>query len=317
MTTKYPIHRPKLRLSITTVLSVLAFVVLCWCVSPYLTWITYPIHQLIQPLLKKAHMPTTNVTIRIGQQGADLANMYPNDLVVNDKNVHGEVVFYDFNWSVKGPYGNVTVDNGPYTFTIPTVTYIIGTAVPGDWPQEGIEGYDISILFGPSGTYSHQQAQNAFFALLNTIQTAGWKREIGAAHPRLAGRDALVYSQLVEGLYSNDATYVPTFEEWMQLKDGTRWKFYANGVYLSLLFRRDSTQMDPDKPGAYFVTMTLQSRNAFERQHFKPGSEERMNWTTLYPSIRQNRKSQRAAKEAQLVTEKKYRIDTTYRDPDE
>ena len=262
-------------------------------------------------------MAQTDITIRLGQQGQDLAKMYPRKLEVNDKNVNGEVVFYNIDWT-RIPYqqslGNVHIDNGAYSFTVPFVLGLTGVAVPGDTPEEGIENFSLGVGMSEA-TVLHPEAQRQFYALLKTIQNSGWKRHIPAHYPRISGRDALVYSQMVESLYPIDPDYMPTFQEWMWIRNYAHWNFYANGVYLDVSFQR-GMEVDPNKLGAYLISLEFETRNAWERAHFQ-GEERRRRWRELYPPTRQQLKTMRPIAEQKIRAEGKYHIDESYRNPDD
>ena len=261
-------------------------------------------------------MAQTDITIRLGQQGQDLAKMYPRKLKINDKNANGEMVFYNIDWT-RIPYqqslGNVHVDNGAYSFTVPYVLGLTGLAVPSDTPEEGIEKFSLGVGMSEA-TVLHPEAQRQFYALLKTIQKAGWKRQIRVAFPRISGRDALVFSQMVESSHPIDPDYMPTFQEWMWIRNYAHWNFYANGVYLDVSFQR-GMEVDPDKLGAYLITMKFETRNAWERAHFQ--GKERLRWRELYPPTRQHLKTMRPVAEQKIRAEGKYHIDESYRNPDD
>ncbi|MQR02462.1 hypothetical protein [Glaciimonas soli] len=259
-------------------------------------------------------MNPKEVTIRVGQQGKEWVDMYPNAVHVNDKNANGEIVFYKVDWPDQGPFGTVSIDHGANSFTVPYVMGVMGSALPSDHPDEGIDEFDLSVSLTPSPTESHPEALHQFYALLKTIQNAGWKREIGVEQPRISGRDALVYSQASGNSgYSIDASYVPTLDEWMKIKDiGSHWNFYANDVYLDVNFMRDSDKMNPNLPGAYLVSLNFKSANVVERTYFD--EKDRPRYKELYPAERKRLAKKRGEAERKIASQ--YHIDETYIDPD-
>ncbi|MQR02555.1 hypothetical protein [Glaciimonas soli] len=262
-------------------------------------------------------MSPKEVTIRLGQQGREWVDMYPNAVHANDKNANGEIVFYDVDWKsdqlTNRQLGTVRIDHGNNSFSVPYVLSIMGTALPQDFPEEGIYNFDLSVAISPNSTNSHAIALHQFYALLKTIQNAGWKREIGVYNPRLSGRDALLYSQAGgNSNYSVDANYVPALDEWMKINDYTDWKFYANEVYLDVTFVRNPDKMDPNQPGAYLVSLNFKSANAVERAYFD--KKDRPRYKELYPAERKRLAKLRGEAERKISSQ--YHIDETYIDPD-
>ncbi|MQR02786.1 hypothetical protein [Glaciimonas soli] len=263
---------------------------------------------------RDSSMNPKEVTIRVGQQGKEWVDMYPNAVHVNDKNANGEIVFYKVDWPDQGPFGTVSIDHGVNSFNVPYVMGVMGSALPSDHPDEGIDEFDLSVSLTPSPTESHPEALHQFYALLKTIQNVGWKREIRVFNPRLSGRDALLYSQTEDGDgYSIDASYVPTLIEWMKIEDiGSHWRFYANNVYLDVTFMRDHDKMDTNQPGAYLVSLNFKNSNSVERAYFK--EKDRPRYKQLYPAERKRLAKLRGEAERKISSQ--YHIDETYIDPD-
>jgi hypothetical protein len=258
-------------------------------------------------------MPPKNVTVQIGQQGKDFVAMYPKDIVVNDRNVNGEIVFYKVYWS-KPPFGVVRVNHGQYSFDVEHVMLLSGV-YDASYHDEGISEIDLSFGLSETPTISHQEAHKKFYALLKVIREAGWKRCISPSDPRISGRDALVYSQNVSDLYPVDASYYPTFEEWMLIKDMTEWDYYADGVYMNVMLQRDQKNLSPHRDGAYFISINFKNKNTMMRQYFD--YEERENWKQKYPAERKKYELERPAAEQKIRAEGKYKIDGFYKNPDQ
>jgi hypothetical protein len=255
-------------------------------------------------------MPQT-VTIKVGEQGAAFAKRYP-DLVKSSQwlNAAG---FYKIDWD-KRPRGVVTIEHGQYSFKIDDVMGISGNQDLADFTKEGIFEFDVySGMSVPApGLVSHDEARLKMYAILQRILKAGWSVWIYQNDPRIHGKDALDYVLTVSRASSLDATYLPTFDEWMRISSLTTWYFYADHVYLSVNFTRESTLTDPTKPGAYLISFNLKSENEFYRGYV--GGEHRKEWKTRLPAELAKLAPLRAAAEAKLRAQG-VKIDETYQDP--
>ncbi|KAF5292561.1 hypothetical protein FQR65_LT20267 [Abscondita terminalis] len=83
-------------------------------------------------------------------------------------------------------------------------------------------------------------------AFFKDLKQAGWQRYISLSGPRLTGKDALKYAST--HTYELDPDYPYSFDEWMQLEDGSRWMLQANGIYLTIQMYREQSKMDPQQP---------------------------------------------------------------------
>jgi hypothetical protein len=259
--------------------------------------------------------------IRVGEMPHELTARYGDRVVALTRNqaVYG-ISWYQLDWPEFD--GTLFVGNGGQSLQLDQVGGVQGVYDRRDYPGEGISGYSIYIAMytpalGPRHLITHQDAHTMFYGVLRRIRTAGWERYVPAYAPRLRGAETFTY--LASGLknanlYSMDAVEMPGFEQWMKLENRTKWKFYKDGVYMTVTFDRDSYRMDPASPGDYLITMDLISRDAFQRNHLEEADRPR--WKALYPGTRKRQREERAAIEAELST-KGYTIDTTYRNPDE
>ena len=251
-----------------------------------------------------------NVTIKIGEQGTAFAKRYP--ALVKIQHQPAGVDFYDIDWDVR-PRGIVTIEHGQHSFKIDDVMGIMAGQDLGDEANEGLTEFSISSggSIPAPGLVSHDEARLKMYAILQRILQAGWQINITPSMPRLRGKDALNY-QLVDDYTSLDASYLPTFEEWMRIDSLTDWRFYADHVFLTVNFTRESTLTDPTKPGAYLIRFNLKSENEFYRGYV--GGEHRKEWKTRLPAELAKLAPLRAAAEAKLRAQG-VKIDETYQDP--
>src|SRR5690625_5598606 len=77
------------------------------------------------------------------------------------------------------------------------------------------------------------------------------------------------------------------------------WSLFADGVFLDITFRRDRKRMDPEQPGAYLLSFTLNSKEEEARSHFQ-GEKDRANWKDLWVDKIKELKKERYAKEEAL-----------------
>jgi hypothetical protein len=130
--------------------------------------------------------------------------------------------------------------------------------------------------------------------------------------PRLNGKARQDYMFATSNLNGLDATYAPTFEEWMRVESRTPWSFYANGVYLEVAFTREPTLTDPAKPGSYLLTFNIKTETEYFRGY--AGPDNRLRWKEVVPQELVKVAALRAGKEAELRA-KGVAIDESYQDP--
>ncbi|MFI8146390.1 hypothetical protein [Acinetobacter sp. ABJ_C5_2] len=226
-----------------------------------------------------------------------------------------QTTFYNLDWN-KHPI-DVLIDHGKNSITL---HHVIGvqTATAGNYGI--ITSYNnISAGLSNDDTISHDQARLAMLAILKDLRNNGWQRFIRLSEPRLTGKDALDYAKKELYLYALDPDYVYTLDEWMQLEDGVRWMFQANGIYLTIQMYREQSKMDPKQPGEYFVRYEIVSEKEFYAPYFKDDDLKKweMNaarWVSLYPGIKKEMNQIRAKTEAELKVQG-VQIDTSYQDP--
>lgn len=247
------------------------------------------------------------VTIKVGEQGPAFEKRYPN-LVKVGRHPAG-IDFYKIDLD-SNPRGIVTMEHGKHSFTIDDVLGITGT-YDHNFLNEGISEFDIYAGITAPELISHDEARLKMYAILQRILQAGWQMNIPRSRPRLHGKDAFNY-YLIDSSMSLDTSYLPTFEEWMKINSLTDWSFYADHVYLSVNFTRESTLTDPTKPGAYLISFNLKSENEFYRGYV--GGEHRKEWKTRLPAELAKLAPLRAVAEAKLRAQG-VKIDETYQDP--
>ena len=103
-------------------------------------------------------------------------------------------------------------------------------------------------------------------------------------------------------------------EVWMKLEDRSKWSFYLNDVFMDVNLSRDSSKLNPDLPGDYFISIDLYSKN--ENQRLELAGDERKKWRELYPAIRKKHAQLRLEAEKKLRV-LNYKIDVRYKNPDE
>ncbi|MFW1642264.1 hypothetical protein [Acinetobacter guillouiae] len=220
--------------------------------------------------------------------------------------------FYNQQWD-KNPI-DVVIEHGANSITL---HHVIGVQTAVANSNELITGHDIFAGLSNDDTMSHDQARLAMLALFKDLKQAGWQRYISLSGPRLTGKDALKYAS--KHTYELDPDYPYNLDEWMQLEDGSRWMLQANGIYLSITVRRDQTKMDPQQPGAYYVSYKFQSEKEYYAPHFKDDDLKKSainaaRWVSLYPGIKKQMNQIREQREAELKAQG-ITIDESYQDP--
>ena len=259
-------------------------------------------------LKKEVNIMSSNATIRLGEQGEAFAKRYPSQINI-DRQPAG-LTFYSIDWKPSAP-GTITFEHGKHTFTIENVLGVMGDQNIV-YPEEGMSEMSITAGITAPEFISHDEARQQMFAVLQRILQAGWKVFIQRDDPRLRGKDALNYVLTTSSASSLDATYLPTFEEWMRIESMTNWFFYADHVYLEVNFTREHTLTDPTKPGAYLISFNLKN----EAEHFRGyvGPNNRKRWKELLPAELAKLPPMRAEAEAKMRA-KGVQIDDTYQDP--
>ncbi len=246
-----------------------------------------------------------NVVLHLGESGDSFAQRIGRHVVKTDKQPAG-MNFYDIDWTVnRSEPGVVTFEHGEHTFTIDAVLGVMGSSYEPDINKWGIIDFNISFGITKPDLIAHDEARLKVMALLRMLQDKGWRQYYLRDAARVKGRSALFDGFL-------DVRYEPSFEEWMTLKDGAKWFLEADGVYLSMQMWRDDKHLNPQQPGAYFMTMELHGEEDDVRRYFL--EPDRNNWRELWPERMKKSNEFRTEAEAEARA-KGYQIDTDYQDP--
>lgn len=238
---------------------------------------------------------SSDFSIRLGESAASLLQRYPTGIKINRQ--PAGLDFYSKDWG-RPPYGRVTVEHGRYSFSVPHATGIRTAEDQDELKAEGFAEYTVYALLSDSDKLLHQEARDRIYGLLKSLRDSGWQQLIERGDPRLQGKERLLYTLQTSNLNGLDADYLPTLTEWMQLQDRTPWRLYVDGVFLEMTFDRDPTLMDPEKHGAYLLTINLQTTNEYFRRFVEP--KDRLKWQSLLPGVLKDVAIQRAQKETEL-----------------
>lgn len=254
-------------------------------------------------------MPPTTVTVDIGQPGEQFLNsngLPPKSTV--DRQPAG-LNFYRVRWSTAAP-GTVVVNHGQHSFDIPFALTLLGTE-DAEALHEGVRSFDITAGVTAADTIQHDEARRLFLNFIQTLTERGWKPAISYNYPRLKGEQAYQYFE-EDYTYTFPPDYRPSLDQWMNMTF-VYWSLFADGVFLDITFRRDRKRMDPEQPGAYLLSFTLNSKEEEARSHFQ-GEKDRANWKDLWVDKIKELKKERYAKE-EALRKRGFDIDTNYEEP--
>lgn len=224
-----------------------------------------------------------------------------------------QTTFYNLDWD-KHPI-DVLIEHGTNSITL---HHVIGVQAATAGTSGIVTSYNnISAGLSNDNTMSHDQARLAMLAIFKNLKQAGWQRYISLSDPRLNGKDAWDYAS--KEFYELDPDYAYSLDEWMRLKDGSRWMLQTNGIYLTITVRRDHTKMDPQQPGAYYVSYKFQSEKEYYAPYFKDDDLKKWEinaarWVSLYPGVKKQMNQIREKTEAELKAQG-ITIDESYQDP--
>ncbi len=252
---------------------------------------------------------TQEVSVRIGEPGPDFAKRYAGQI----RKIHqpAGVDFYKIDWSQESP-GLVRIEHGKNSFAVEYVLGISSGQELGELFREGLYEFDISSGITQPDLISHDDARLKTYAVWRRILEAGWRQVIERSEPRLQGKARQDYMFATTNSNGLDATYLPTFEEWMRIQSRTPWSFYANGLYLEMSFTRERTLTDPAKPGSYLLTFNIKTEAEYFRGY--AGPDNRLRWKEVVPQELVKVAALRANKEAELRS-RGIAVDESYQDP--
>jgi len=254
-------------------------------------------------------MPPEVIEIKIGWTGEEFLRR--NNLPAKgsvDKQPAG-LNFYEVDWSVSAR-GTVRLEHGGYSFDIPHALGVVGTENV-ERLDAGIESYAITAGITADGPIPHDDARRLFLDFIQTLTERGWKPAIYYNYPRLKGEQAYQYFE-EDYTYTFPPDYRPSLDQWMNMTF-VYWSLFADGVFLDITFRRDRKRMDPEQPGAYLLSFTLNSKEEEARSHFQ-GEKDRANWKDLWVDKIKELKKERYAKE-EALRKRGFDIDTNYEEP--
>lgn len=254
-------------------------------------------------------MKETMITIEVGQAGNEFIQKNHLDARQAVKRQPAGLNFYQYRWPLENR-GQVRVENGKYSFLIDGVLSLQGTE-DDENRSRGIFNYSVTFGLSGGGDVPHDRVRLELYEFLKGLQAKGWRRVIPFYEPRLSGRSAYEY-YLGHRFYSFPVDYQPTLPEWMKLGNSTTWILHADGVFLELRFRRNSEKVDPEQPGNYLFTATIQGKDEYAQSFFEPKDKDQ--WAALWQDSVNGFKRDRLKEEERLMRQG-VEIDSAYEDP--
>jgi hypothetical protein len=248
------------------------------------------------------------IELEVGQSGALFMDSNPA-LIKIDRQPAG-INFYEVNFR-EGNVGHAVVKFGDRR--VPIEHVISGTGIEDlDFKDEGISEINVNSTITKSDLISHDEARLKFFSMLQNFVRSGWKTLVPLSMAKLKGKEMTQYFLASHDYTSLDPSYVPTLDEWMQMRDLTSWEFYAHHVYLKISFIREQTLTSVHKLGSYLLSFEFMNEPAQFRQHVE--SADRKRWKEVVPVKLRELAAERAKLERELRS-KKFSVDETYVDP--
>ncbi|MBB5017500.1 hypothetical protein HNQ59_000764 [Chitinivorax tropicus] len=272
-----------------------------------------------EPTSKEKQSMNTSITaaspisLSLFEPVASWQAKFPNMQV--DKQPAG-VNFYKVRFPKNGGKNQAKIlfEFGRNSIEIPAVLSITGP-YNLDFPNENISEIWINSGLTENKEEMHDQARQAFFKLLDDIVKAGWKPYLSESYPRLMAKEILrrvAEEKDIDAKFNLRPEYMPTLDEWMALGDSLHWNFHANHVEMQITLSHDITKRDPQKPGAYFMSINLRPMTHAMQDGMAP--EERRDWRAVWLKSLPVSHAERAAEEAKAKAAG-HQIDTDYQDP--
>ncbi|WP_090137959.1 hypothetical protein [Limnohabitans sp. DM1] len=211
--------------------------------------------------------------------------------------------FHKRRWPARLP-GTVRLLHGGYSFDMDAVLSVMGTE-DVERTAFGIERLSIGRGVTADDVIPHDEARLKTMAFIRQLLQIGWRPYYHRSEARLNGKSSWADSD------DRDPRYTPSFDEWMRDNDH-HWKFEVDGVYLRLSVSRSYETPDPLKPGAYLMSLDLETELHKVRLWFP--EEKRNNWKEHWAELMQYAVGQRAKEEAKARAQG-LEIDTAYQDP--
>ncbi|MEN6082150.1 hypothetical protein [Chromobacterium piscinae] len=264
--------------------------------------VTYNLHGKNNMITMQDYPSTVEVTI--GQQGSSWQAQYGKIVNTNGKNVG--LSFYTIDPDSKKTTTTAIINSGTIKTTISNAMSIMATEDRDR--HNGFTQIDVSAKINNGGEIPHDTARLYIWNLIQNLKKIGWRHYNYLSDARLKGKFAFDYYKNS----SNDPDYALSLQEWMSADAPFTWKFYADHTYLNLKVDRDSTLLDPNKPGAYFISITFMPLEEVER--LSVDEPDRNQWRSTWVQRAMQQRSERNVSEAKLRAQG-IPIDTDYKDP--
>ncbi|MCD5360430.1 hypothetical protein [Chromobacterium aquaticum] len=247
----------------------------------------------------------SNIELAMYQHGDDWQKKYPTVVAAETQNFG--LNFYKAMNFDPNALPSVTINAGETKTVIPKVLSISATEEKNRSPE--IISIFITARVKNGGAMSHDEARLYILDLIEKFTAAGWKIAFSFNKPRLSGIHALNYY----GADALDPNYKLSLAEWMQLDGSLNWKLYLNHTYMRVTVDRDQDHLDPNKPGAYIISLTIEPHEEVQRMYVD--QKERDHWRQLWIPIARKLRSERNIKEATLKAQG-IPIVSDYKDPE-
>lgn len=248
------------------------------------------------------------VEIQIGESGN--AFLKRNATILKVDRQPAGLTFYQMRFRADSK-SRVIVKSNKQALNIENVLSVTATE-DMDLQDEGMQQFYINCGLGESDLIPHDDARIKVFSILKNVERSGWKTTIPLSMARLKGREMTRFMLTTKRSTTLDPSYVPTLEEWMQMRSQTRWSFYKDHMYLTVSFTREYTLTDPSKPGAYLLSFEINSET--EQFRSQVDGSDRSRWKQALPEELRALANSRATMEVELRS-KGYAIDNLYVDP--
>lgn len=249
--------------------------------------------------------PPENIAVSLYQYGSDWKNKYPKFIYAKAHNSGLE--FYQTQPFDTSTLPSISITAGGIKISIPKALSI--TATEDKERNIGITNIDISARVKNGGAILHEEARLYILGLIEKITASGWKKTFSLSKPRLNGVYALNYygSQYI------DPNYKLSLTEWMKLEGTLSWHFYSHHTYMTLNVDRDQEHLDPNKNGAYIMSISILPQEEQLRRYVD--EKQRDNWRQQWIPIAQKMRAARNIAEAKLQAQG-VPIATEYKDPE-
>ncbi|WP_374420070.1 hypothetical protein [Chromobacterium sp.] len=246
-----------------------------------------------------------HIELALYQRGDDWEKQYPTAVIAETRNFG--LNFYNSIDFDANALPTVTIDAGGVKTVIPKALSIMG--VENKTRGLGITRINVHARVKNGGAMSHDEARLYILDLVEKFTALGWKAAFSFNKPRLSGIHALNYY----GADALDPNYKLSFAEWMQLDGSLNWELYLNHTYMHVTVDRDQDHLDPNKPGAYIMSFTIEPHEEVQRIYVD--EKERDHWRQLWIPIARKLRSERNIKEATLKAQG-IPIVSDYKDPE-